>query len=241
VHEEKRFVLYDYLVFFWNKKLWFLILPLITLGLAFLISMMQPVQYQGRTILYTGDLKGSETDPEVIKHQYKNDVKDNNLAVEVFERGQLVFTVTGSNSAEVNNDISSITKKHYKVLDEEYDEIISRTENGMETKEQHLDSLNKLTALYTKQMEEDTLSSEEESRMTELQIVAKEIEQQIDNNKKDIAMYEKPQKLDTTVVESGRNQKPILALGLVAGLFLSLISLVLWKYIEDARRYRKND
>ncbi|WP_416729655.1 Wzz/FepE/Etk N-terminal domain-containing protein [Fictibacillus sp. JL2B1089] len=241
MHDEKRFVLYDYLVFFWNKKLWFLLLPLITLGLAFLISMMQPVQYQGRTILYTGDLKGSETDPEVIKHQYKNDVKDNNLAVEVFERGQLVFTVTGSNSAQVNNDISSITKKHYKVLDEEYEEIILRTENGMETKEQHLDSLNKLTALYTKQMKEDTLSPEEESRMTELQIVAKEIEQQIDNNKKDIAMYEKPQKLDTTVVESGRNQKPILALGLVAGLFLSLISLVLWKYIEDARRYRKND
>lgn len=241
MHEEKRYVLYDYLVFFWKKKWWFLILPLITLGLAFLISMMQPMEYQGRTILYTGDLNGSETDPEVVKHLYKDDVKGNNLSVEVFERGQLVFTVTGKNSSKVKDVISTIRKKHFNVLNEEYDEIISRTEEGMQTKEQHLDSLNKLTALYTKQMNEDTLSPEEESRMTELQIVANEIEQQIDKNKKDIAMYEKPQQLDMTIAESSRNQKPILALGLVLGLFLSLVSLILWKYIEEARRYRRND
>ncbi|MDM5315051.1 Wzz/FepE/Etk N-terminal domain-containing protein [Fictibacillus sp. b24] len=241
MHEEKRYVLYDYLVFFWNKKWWFLLLPLITLGLAFLFSMMQPVEYQGRTIIYTGDLKGSETDPEVIKHLYKDDVEGNNLSVEVFERGQLVFTVTGNNSEQVSDVISSISKKHINVLNEKYNKRILSTKEKMQRKEKHIESLNKLTDVYGQRLNEDTLSPEEESRMTELQLASIELEQQIDNNKKDIEFFEKPQQLDTTVTESSRNQKPILALGLVLGLFLSLVSLILWKYIEDARRYRRND
>ncbi|KZE64215.1 hypothetical protein AWM68_14025 [Fictibacillus phosphorivorans] len=241
MHEEKRYVLYDYLVFFWNKKWWFLLLPLITLGLAFLISMMQPVEYQGRTILYTGDLDDSETDPEVIKHLYKDDLKGNRLSVEVFERGQLVFTITGNNSAQVSDVISSISKKHSNVLNEKYNKRILSTKEKMQKKEKHLESLNKLTDVYGERLNEGSLSPEEESRMTELQLASIELEQQIDNNKKDIEFFEKPQQLATTVVESGRNQKPILMLGLVAGVFLSLLTLILWKYIEDARRYRKND
>jgi Na+/phosphate symporter len=241
VQEEKRFVLYDYLVFFWNKKLVFLLLPLITFGLALILSILQPVEYQGRTILYTGDLKGSETDPEVSKTKYKDDTKGTNLSVEVFERGQLVFTVTGDEPEKVKETISKISEKHFKVLNEKYDERIEVTEEGIERKEKHLNSLNELTDLYTEQLKNDTLSEEESSRMTELQLASIEIEQQIDKSRKDVALFEKPQKLDTTVSESGRNQRPILALGLVSGLFLSIFLLVLWKYIEEARRYRKND
>jgi hypothetical protein len=241
VHEEKRFVLYDYLVFFWNKKWLFLLLPLITLVLAFVLSILQPIEYQGRTILFTGDLKGSETDPEVIKYLYKDDTKGENLSVEVFERGQLVFTVTGDDPSKVKDSISKISQKHFGVLNEEYDEIIHETEEGIKPKEKHLDSLNELTAIYKEQLTNGTLSPEEQSRLTELQLASIEVEQQINKMNKDIALYEKPQKLDTTVVESGRNQMPILVLGLVSGLFLSLLTLILWKYIEEARRYRKND
>jgi Chain length determinant protein len=241
VHEEKRFVLYDYIVFFWKKKWLFLLLPLITLGLAYVLSMLQPVEYQGRAILYVGDLEGAETDPEVIKTRYKENANGQNLSVEVFERGQLVFTVTGDDPSNVKKSISEISQKHFGVLKEKYDKIIKITEDGVQTKEKHLESLNELTAIYNQQLSNGTLSEEEQSRMTELQLASIEVEQQIDKMNKDIALFEEPQQLDTTVTESGRNQKPILVLGLVSGLFLSLLTLILWKYIEEARRYRKND
>jgi uncharacterized protein involved in exopolysaccharide biosynthesis len=241
VHEEKRFVLYNYIVFFWKKKWLFLLLPLITLVLAFVLSMLQPVEYQGRTIIYTGDLKESETDPEVIKNLYKDNANGVDFSVEVFERGQLVFTVTGDHPSKVKDSISKISEKHFDVLNEKYDEIIKITQEGIDRKEKHLESLNELTALYKDQLTDNALSDEEQSRMTELQLASVEIEEQIDNMNKDIALFEKPQQLDTTVTESGRNQKPILVLGFVSGLFLSLLTLILWKYIEEARRYRKND
>jgi uncharacterized protein involved in exopolysaccharide biosynthesis len=241
VQEEKRFVLYEYLVFFWNKKWLFLLLPLITIGLAFLISMMQPVHYQGRAILYTGDLKGSETDPQVIKHSLKDEAKGMNLSVEVFERGQLVFTVTGDNPSKVRKAINDINNKHFRVLKNVYESKIRKTKEEIKTKQKHIDTLNELTESYKKQDESGTLTDDEESRMSELQLASVEIEEQIDSKKKDVEFYEKPQKLQTSVTESSRNQKAYLALGLVAGLFLSLLTLILWKYIEEARRYRKND
>ncbi|MFC7373056.1 Wzz/FepE/Etk N-terminal domain-containing protein [Fictibacillus iocasae] len=240
-HEEKRYVLYDYLRFFWNKKWVFLAVPLLTLGLAFLYSMLQPVSYQGRTIIFTGDFKGSETDPAVVKDMYKDEAKGLGYSVEVFERGQLVFTVTGSDKEKVQKVSEEISSKHFKLLQSEHGELIRITEEGKSAKEKHLESLDELMSAYESQMSKGTLSDEEQARMSELQLASTNIEEGIVNMEKDIALFEAPQKLDTAVEESSRNTKAYVALGLVAGIFLSLVLLVFWKYIDEARRYRQHD
>ena len=71
--ENKSYRLYDSLEFFWRKKVWFIIIPLIAAILGYFGSMLIPKDgdYVGKSTVFTGSVKlEALTNPDHIMAKY---------------------------------------------------------------------------------------------------------------------------------------------------------------------------
>lgn len=238
---KERFVLYEYLSFFWKKKWLFVILPIVALLIGALLSMLQSANYTGKAIVYTGDVRGIITEPEYVESKYSKFVsKNTSLEVKVDKQSQVTIIVKGDDKKSINQTLSKISSGYYKELEKKADRVIEVTEKSKKLKENRLSSLEKILPALEEQLQYGDLDIDEETRLLEYQHTFKELSESIQRMDKDLLIYEHPLVIEDEVNQDPKHLRTNMLLGFVAGIFLTVLSLIVWKYIVNARRFYKH-
>lgn len=240
--KEEKYVLYDYLKFIWNKKM-FVILGLIAgLIIGGVYAMTRPVTYTGTALVFTGNAENDMlTKKELIRPKYQDEIPPHlggSFTVNIPSDFQVTLSVTGSDRNEVESNINHVSELYVKDLDEgftrQYDAIegySSALSGSIEKTEALLDLYNEklLTASPT-----DSNVYQEEIMKLERQL-EKDKENRAENEI-DKSIMERPELM---TVNMSVNDTSVLLYSLLAGAGLLqavLVLLVLWKYLRDAAR-----
>ncbi|MGV3466806.1 MAG: hypothetical protein ACO1OT_16140 [Heyndrickxia sp.] len=242
--EEKRYVLYEYLLFFWRKK-WLLIsIPIIITILVATVSLMIGRGYEGKVTFYTAELKkGENTDPDVIQSDYKLKDSKQALDVKVVNGKRVQFTITGDNKDSIRQSLNQISTDFQKQLMNEYDVSKSLTENNIKTYQEELKKYEGTFDNINQYINEDKLSQDQllmqyDSTSKSADFVG-DFASKIKSMKNDLAFYEKPKELGSQINKQNGNVLPNSIIGFVFSFFIMVLVLMLWKYIEEARKARK--
>jgi hypothetical protein len=245
---KKRFILYEYLVYFWKKKYYFIIVPLLTailcVGIVYLLK--HDSNYKVSTTVYVGSINlDTLTHPEILEFQYKD--TNPTLDVSVPENDFLEFTLTGKNKTKLKDDIDSISKQALEGLDaqvkirmedisatsiKEAEDRVKSIKDSLEMYKDYLLSINEFT-FEGSPFKYDKLADMEGEYTEALQ--------EIDDKNNSFAFFEEPQKLGLEIQPPKTYWKESIIVGILVGLVLTFGLLMLMKYIEEARRHYKHD
>ncbi|MBG9544692.1 hypothetical protein ABE29_18580 [Cytobacillus firmus] len=239
--EKKRFVLYEYLMYFWKRKQYFLIVPIITMllvgGAVYFLKKDMP--YTGQAVVYTGGV----TSPDLTR---ENNIAarfadEENLEIFVSSK-QVKFTKKGNSADEVEQSLDRITEEYE-------DDLIENFEGRIEASEVYLDSLDKRVivlqkaiASYNEELEKG-LGQDQYEDFTDLLIETEKELSEADATahrmRSDIEFFKKeaPKTLSENVTKSKSYLKEGAAIGLILGLVLTVVLLALMKYLSEGRRY----
>ncbi|MFJ5769100.1 hypothetical protein [Psychrobacillus sp. NPDC093180] len=239
--ENKTYRLYDSLEFFWRKKIWFIIIPVIVALLGYVGSMFIPKdgEYVGRSTVFTGSVAlDALTNPDHIMTNYGQHFTGK---AEVFvpTRKYIKAEVYGDNKEQVSKELALFDEQLMESLMAQNDKVIDGTQRyalaqsariktlqqGIESYKQALADTDNLTVInnYT------TLLSQAEMDLTN----AMATEQRVRN---DIISYEKPSVAKAAYVVKTKSYGLEAAVaGLILGILFTILILSLWKYILEAR------
>lgn len=248
--EQKKFALYEYLVFFWKKKVFFLIIPLLFTLLGFGASYLVPKEgkYVGSASIFTGSIKlKALTNPANIVSTFGKDVKGE-IDAFVSSESYVKFKIYSDNKEELEKDLQNMTAKIEEKLVENYELRYSITEEGVKSNEIQLEQSNDVVRVITDKLENrNNLAVEQIEDITttleKTEAKVSELQTRIQNMKSDLAFFEKPGTLDETVkvTETNTYKLELSLAGLILGIFATFFILMLWKYINEARRYSSHD
>lgn len=248
-NEENRFVLYEYLLFFWRKKWLFVVIPVLFVLAAVLFSLIQPKAYEGTSVVYVGGVDAEPlTTPRLFVNQFNDEIPDHlrsSLSVQVLANNQVLVSVTGSNPTEVAAGVQSFTDRYYGALLGNYQARVDATEAFLAIINQRVDALTNSLEYYKDQLKNENLPVEvinrymETAMFDENQLMAyMERGQRL---KTDLLFFEQPEIVSTSTKQASNHLKANIVVGFALGVIFSLIALMLWKYIIDARRKLKHD
>lgn len=237
--DKKRFVLYEYLMYFWKRKHYFLIVPIITMLLAggAVYFLKKDMPYTGQAVVYTGGV----TSPDLTR---ENNIAarfpdEENLEIFVSSK-QVKFTLKGNKSEEVKKSINKISENYIKELKANYDKRYNASIVYLEYLEDQAIVLQDLIKNYEQELEND-LNPIQYDEITDLIIETREdqAEAQVTAHRMrgDLAFFEEPKILSENVTQSKTYFKEGAAIGLILGLVLTVLLLALMKYLSEGRRY----
>ncbi|QED49632.1 GumC domain-containing protein [Cytobacillus dafuensis] len=245
--EQKKFVLYEYLDFFWKKKVFFLIIPLLFTLLGFGASYVIPNKgnYVGSAKIFTGavSLKGLK-DPSYVVDQFGKDV---NGEIEAFVSSDsfIKIKIYNDDKEELKKDLHKMTSSIEKAMLDNYNLRYSITEDNINNNENQLKELNDVLKVTNEKLESGQLNVTEAERVasvlenTEAQIA--DVQARNQRMTGDLATFEKPSIASEEVKAVDRHQVELSLAGLVFGVFATFLILMLWKYVNEARRYYNHD
>ena len=246
--DKKRFVLYEYLLYFWRRKWFFVIVPLITTILvagAVYVFKNNP-KYTGTALVSTGGVdKTSLTDDTYLADTYKEykSLKD----VIVPKKGLVKFTVQGDSENQVQKDLDDIVKDFKTKLLDNYNLRYKRSEQTQADFENRVKVLKDFTTLQEQRIENGTLAGSEYGDAVQYLLAANQTEltnavQRVNSIKTDLLLFEKPKVLSVDKVHRTKTYLPeAIAIGIILGLVLTVALLMLLKYLGVARRYYEHD
>ncbi|MFD5850727.1 hypothetical protein AADC60_24820 [Cytobacillus pseudoceanisediminis] len=239
--DKKRFVLYEYLMYFWKRKHYFLIVPIITMLLAggAVYFLKKDMPYTGQAVVYTGGV----TSPDLTR---ENNIAarfpdEENLEIFVSSK-QVKFTKIGNNADEVKENLEKVTRKYEEDLIENFEGRIEASEVYLKSLENRVIVLNKAIESYKQDLEKG-LDPDQYELVTNLWIESEkelsEAEATAHRMRSDIEFFEKeePKILSENVTQSKTYFKEGAAIGLILGLVLTVLLLALMKYLSEGRRY----
>ncbi|KZZ85022.1 hypothetical protein [Bacillus sp. SJS] len=239
---EKRDYLYEYLMYFWKKK-WLIVgIPVVAAILAYGLSIAVSKGYEGKANFYTSTTKSDYlTDPELLESVYQEKFGDK-LKIEVLGQSKVEFSVKGKDKASVEDLLNKASEEYNAELLKEYNERYALTENKQKKYEKRLESVEKSYSVMSDKIQSDNgnLNSEELTILADA--VSKEeklisdYDDSIEGNKTDLLLFKEPKMLSKEVAKQDNNAKANAIVGFILGLFLTLLGLMLAKYIGDARR-----
>ncbi|EWG11460.1 hypothetical protein [Cytobacillus firmus] len=239
--EKKRFVLYEYLMYFWKRKHYFLIVPIITMllvgGAVYFLKKDMP--YTGQALVYTGAI----TSPDLTR---QNNIEatfedEKNLEIVVTSK-QVKFVLKGENKKDIENRLGKITETYRGMLVEHFDERFQTSDVYVQSLNERVLVLEKAIESYKQELEKG-LDHDQYEDVTALLIeTEKELTDAaatLNRMSSDLLFYkkEKPRVLTETVIQSKSYFKEGAAIGLVLGLVLTVLLLALMKYLSEGRRY----
>lgn len=243
--ENKTYRLYDSLEFFWRKKVWFIIIPVIVALLGYVGTMFVPKdgEYVGKSTVFTGSVKMEAlTNPEHIMAKYGGHFTGK---AEVFvpSRSYIKTEVFGDNEEEVRKELTLFNEQLMAGLMARNDKVIAGTETYALAQSARVKTLQEAIEQYKKALSNSdnlteinnytTLISQAEMDLTN----AMATEQRVRN---DIISYEKPALAHEPYVKKTKSYGAEGAVaGFILGILFTIFILVLWKYILDARRSRR--
>ncbi|MFC0477886.1 hypothetical protein ACFFHF_22110 [Robertmurraya beringensis] len=237
IEEKNKFVFYQYLQYFWRKKWFFLIVPVIStiIIIAAVYFLTKDKPYSGEILFYTGSITSQElVHPNNISSKYGGDVH-------VTEKGQVKFNLSGDSKEEVQDKIDQIVELYSKDLEEKAKVQIDLTEVQVSSLEERKEALNNSIELYKAKLENENLSPlEHEAILNSLavsELELTEVDLTAYRMSSDLELYEQPHLLSTNVSPAKTYMKESIAIGLVVGLLATVVLLMLMKYLGDARKY----
>jgi ribosomal protein S18 len=236
----EKFVLYEYLLYFWKKKIYFIIVPLITtlLVAGIVYALKNDKKYTGVLTVFTGgvDLSGL-TDPDNIQANYK-DIKG--LDVFVSEKGQVKFTVKGNSEEQVQKEIDHIKKTYLDRLNQQADKQLSTTKEIIATQEDLIKALKPYLEDFNSKISNNQLSDEQSELIHQKEADLTDAIAQVKKSKTDLAFFEIPQINSVDVHRSKTYLPESIAIGIILGLIFTTALLMFVKYWGDAKEYYKN-
>jgi hypothetical protein len=240
---KKRFILYEYLVYFWKKKFYFIIVPLLTAILS--VGIVYLLKYDGNykvtATVFTGalDYRHELTDTELLEKQYEK--INTSIKVEVHPDNYLRFTLIGENKDQLIEDVKEISGKSYNAL---YKDAQDKLKDVNE-KETEYESLNADVKLILNEHKDNILSLEdsEDKYYALAELISAQTDILYTLNKIENAQdfFEEPQKLGLEIQPPKTYWKESTIVGILVGLVLTVGLLMLMKYIEEARRNYRHD
>jgi hypothetical protein len=240
--EERRYPLYEYLQFFWEKKLLLLFIPIVFAAIAALLSIVTAKGYEGTLIYYTSSIKTDQlTDPDMLLEYYRSKYPEKKIDVNVVQKERVQFKLNGENSEEVKQTLQDIASDYDARLMKEYNVRKDKTENDIETYKKRLaeaDQSLKLIKKTAQKEESFTLESYSELliSLSNMEDLVAKYETKIKNMKTDLIFFEKPKQVTLTVEKEQNNAMANSIIAFALGVFFTILSLMLWKYILDARK-----
>ncbi|MCD7034472.1 hypothetical protein LRR81_09500 [Metabacillus sp. GX 13764] len=241
MNTEKRDYFYEYILYFWKKK-WLIIgIPVIVAILAFAASQLLAKGYEGTATYYAASPKVNYLDdPELIQAEYGDKY---GMKVEPTESKKVKFTVEGKDRKTVQDVLTKGTNAYEKALMDNYNSRLESTQKYKDIYEKRLATIEKTFQIQNDLQANKGLSWQEENAsklaegvsinndtVTNLQDTVKGMETDLFFFKKD-----KPRLMSKEITKQSNHAKANTIIGFVFALFLTLLGLMLSKYIGDAR------
>lgn len=245
--EKKPFVFYEFLMFFWKKKIYFIIIPLIFTLLGFGGSYIFPnkTQYVGNSTVFTGSIKlKAMTDPSNVVAQFSENV-DGEIDAFVSSESYIKIKVFSDDKDELTKDLNDMTDRIENALLENYETRLTITEEHLKSLEDREKVLSEARELYLSQLSKNNLAIDDSEEYTQLlawtegEITEARADAQSVRN--DLAFFEKPSVIRNEVQQTKTYRTELTIAGFALGVFMTFLILSLWKYILDARRYYAHD
>ncbi|WP_316570475.1 hypothetical protein [Neobacillus sp. YIM B06451] len=241
--EEKKYVLYEYLVYFWKRKWLFVIIPLVTavlIAAAVYILKADSRGYIAEGTVFTGNVNQKElTDPEIIEAKYQ-DVKG--LAINVPERDKVKFTVKAKSNTEAEKVLDQVRNQYFTDLKKNAQLRIELTKKQHTSLEKRVETLDSNLALYEKRLAASDDTYDQEGYR---ELIGKSMDERYraaeraDKKEGDVALFSHPEILPAEVYKAKSYIPESLAIGIILGLILTVALLTLMKYLSDARKFYK--
>jgi capsular polysaccharide biosynthesis protein len=240
--EERRYPLYEYLQFFWKKKWLLLFIPIAFAAIAALLSIMTAKGYEGTLIYYTSSIKTDQlTDPDMILEYYRSKYPEKEIDVNVVQKERVQFKLNGENSKEVKQTLQDIASDYEAKLMKEYNIRKDLTEDIIEQNEKDLSEADQTRKLIKEAVQkEESLSLESYSELlvalSNMEESVAKYESKIARMKTDLIFFEKPKQVTLTVEKEQNNAMANSIIAFALGVFFTILYLMLWKYILEARK-----
>ncbi|MCP1160529.1 hypothetical protein [Bacillus infantis] len=244
--EQKKFVLYEYLLFFWKKKWSFLIIPVIfaLLGLAASYVISTDAKYTGNATVFTGSIKlKTLTNPDNIMAKFGEGV-DGEIDAFVSSDSYVKIKIKQDDREELEKDLTAMAGKIESALIKEFDfrkEVTEEYRDKLKERAEKLDlSIDAMEPILERdlpltQYQDLTLSyTAAQSQMSEAMLAKQRVEN-------DLSSFEPPSVIVNQVTQADTNKTELTIAGLILGVLFTLVFLIFWKYIIEARRYYNHD
>ncbi|TYS63783.1 hypothetical protein FZD47_09710 [Bacillus infantis] len=244
--EQKKFVLYEYLLFFWKKKWSFLIIPVIfaLLGLAASYVISTDAKYTGNATVFTGSIKQKGlTNPDNIVANFGEGV-DGEIDAFVSSDSYVKIKIKQDDREELQKDLTAMSERIENALVKDYEfrkKVTEEYSAKLEDRASKLkDSLEAMEPLLERdlpltQYQDLTLSYTAAQNQRSEALVA---QQRVVN---DLSSFEPPSVIVNQVTQADTNKTELTIAGLILGVLFTLVFLIFWKYIIEARRYYNHD
>jgi hypothetical protein len=242
--EKKKFVLYEYLLYFWDRKWFFVIVPLITTILiaGTVYALKHDNKYTGVALIFTGSITTKDlTDPDNITAKYK----DINPDVFVTEKSQVKFTVNGNSQAKVQKNLDYITTTFSKELDDNAKMRLDVSKVSLNDLKDRVKALQTSLSMYHEKIDSNQLPADRYTNYSDLIIKAEDelsgAQTRVNEMSSDLAFFEKPKVLSENVHAKKTYLPESIAIGIILGVLLTIALLMLLKYLGVAKKHYKRD
>lgn len=239
--EKKTFVLYEYLLYFWRRKWFFVIIPLIvTILVAGAVYVLKnDKKFTGTALVYTGNVDSKElTNDKLLEGRYQDE--KNPPEVKVSESRIVKFTVKGDSKEEVQQDLDNMMQDYSQALQASAKKKIDVTTHLLNPINERVKTLTASLEMYNRKLDE-AASVVDNTELTDL--ITKSDDKLTETTERsyklsgDIELFEYPKVVTKSVGPSKTYLKESIAIGVILGLVLTVALLMLMKYLFDARRY----
>lgn len=245
--EQKRFALYEYLIFFWKKKQFFIIIPLIFALLGFGASYLVPkkADYVGSGTVFTGSVKlKGLTNPSNIMATFGEGIQGD-VDADVTSESYVKIKIYNNDKAQLESDLAKMTGDLEKALVDSYEHRKQITEEYVKLNRDRLDELNDVLDAYSEKTKNSNLPIEQSSDVdsvvewTESEIA--DVVATINRVEGDLAFFEPPSIVRQDINAVDTHKVELTLAGLILGIIAAVLFLMLWKYMNEARRYYNHD
>jgi len=234
------------LSFYWKKKIWFIIIPIICALLGMLIATVWPKDesYVGKSVIFTSSTNlHSLTNPNQILAKYgKHFTGDVDILVP--SRSYVQADIKNDDKEVIKKELTVYNNAFIEALTNDYENRVNITNENIDilvTQNKNLNvSIKNAQELLPKEKNEDLIKYYSTLILTsELQLSNNIAKIQQKNN--DLAFFEEPFLVTNEINETPSFTMQWTIAGFILGILLSFFSITLWQYICQVRKDVQHD
>lgn len=234
-----KFILYEYLMFFWRKKWVVLVLPLLGILIPIILGFVKEPPFVGNLTYYTGDIADDGLiNQDLIKKDLPQGIK--NKATVVKGEKTISFVSTSQNQNEIRDIFSKVDSNYGKRLEGFADKDLKLKKDSLKTLKSQRNNLKVSLNNYKEKIDDPKFANDIKigyfGLIPKMEKVVLDNDQAIYVQEDKILNYQKPEKVSMTIGHQNKFTKSNILVGFILGLFLSFCLVTLWKYILDAKR-----
>lgn len=243
----EKYIVFDYLKFIWKRKWLIIILTIILGAIAYIYSANSQKEYETEALIFVGNAENDKhSKPDFIKSMYENNIEAHlkpKFSILLPGNFQIVFKLQGYDEEEVRTQLTKAANAYVEDLTKRYNSQYASKEQYSTALSDRVSHLEKVIAQYNGLITSQTLSEEQRINYSNLILehevsLAKYKEKLFESNL-ELSKMEKPELMQINSIEKGTSPYRNTALAMAFGFQFLLVVMVVWKYIQNARRASK--